>query len=615
MINKNRKTKKIRLLIIGLGFIATTLFCNHAMLYAQVGNLKDSTGVVFYQYWNYNGGAGQPLAAGSYTLSELAARGVPGDWASSVSIPSGWTVTMYEQDNFNGTSWTLASSTSIFWMLAPNANNQMSSCIIESSDGGSADNDDSDTDSNTDYDPGFSICDEPEPWAVPAVRQVVGNGSAQSCTEDAVRAAARAGGFITFNCGSAPVVISIHSGIQTGSQTVIDGGSADITLNGGGTSQIFIAPSNSSLSVRNLRFINGKAPQSEEADGIGGAVAGQWRSKLEVRNCTFENNTAGRGGGAVGVWTGSSLTIVGSEFTGNRSYYGGAVYSLLSPLQIVNSTFDNNDTINNGWGEGGAIATDGASESPGDGIGGTVELCGLQIRNNHALRSGGGVYIWVYPPDRVVIDRTTVEYNEIGGSGLGGGMRVSNGAIEIKASSFLSNESDNHGGALYLDCEPSCEIVNTTFYGNEAGSYGGAISSADVVNINNVTFANNSAGGHGGALFGGNKFNVHNSIFVDNTAGNPWNQANNCGETGTGDHVLQWHSATNDGGGDWCVSNVIIADPLLAPDPEENGGPTPTLLPDANSPALQAGTGCEPVDQRGEQRDVNRCDLGAVELR
>jgi predicted outer membrane repeat protein len=476
---------------------------------------------------------------------------------------------------------------------------------------------DTNTDTQTDTDTDIQIqnaCDEPESWEVPSVEQVVGDGSAQSCTEEALRTAASAGGYITFNCGDAPLVISIPSKIQTGSETVIDGGSGDITLDGGGTSQILIAPSGGSLSVRNLRFINGKAPESEEADGIGGAVAGEWRSKVEVRNCTFEDNTAGRGGGAVAVWTGSSLTIVGSKFVGNSSYYGGAVYSLLSSLQIVNSTFHDNDTIDNGWGEGGAIATDGASEDPDDAIGGTVEICGVEIQNNHALRSGGGVYIWVYPPDQVVIDRTTVESNQIGGSGLGGGMRISNGEIEIKASSFVSNVSDNHGGALYLDCAPSCDIVNTTFYGNEAGSYGGAISSGDTVNINNVTFAKNSAGGHGGALFGGDEFTVHNSIFVDNTAGNSWNQANSCGETGTGDHVLQWQSATNDGGGDLCVPDIITADPLLASDPEENGGPTPNLLPNANSPVLQAGTDCEPVDQRGEPRDENRCDLGAVEL-
>ncbi|MBN2802337.1 MAG: hypothetical protein JXR91_04505, partial [Deltaproteobacteria bacterium] len=385
----------------------------------------------------------------------------------------------------------------------------------------------------------------------------------------------------------------------------------DITLDGGGKNRLLVAPNNSSLSVRNLRFINGKAPESEEADGIGGAVAGNWRSKVEVRNCVFENSTAGRGGGALSVWTGSSLTVVGSRFEKNASFYGGAIYSLLSDLHVVNSVFVNNDTIDNGWGEGGAIGTDGASEDPDDDIGGLIEICGSVFKGNHGLHSGGGVYIWAYPPDEVLIDRTTVESNEIGGGGLGGGMRVSNGNIEIRASSFISNVSDNHGGALYLDCEPECRILNTTFYGNEAGSYGGAISSGAVVKINNVTFAHNYAGGHGGALFGGEKYTLTNTLFVDNSAGNPWNQANNCGSTQTGANVLQWRSESSDGGGDSCIDSVTVADPLLAENPADNGGPTRTLLLKDTSPALQAGSECESTDQRGESRNPEECDLGA----
>jgi predicted outer membrane repeat protein len=473
---------------------------------------------------------------------------------------------------------------------------------------------DADTDSDADSDLPLQICDEPAPWPVPDSTAVVGDSTAESCTAEALSAAAGTGGHITFDCGDQPVTISIPSDIEVGPETVVDGGEGDITLDGGGTSRIFVAPSNGSLSVRNLRFINGMAPASEESDGIGGAVAGNWRSRVEVRNCTFEDSTAGRGGGAVAVWTGSSLTIVRSRFTGNSSFYGGAVYSLLSPLQIVNSELTDNETIDNGWGEGGAIGTDGASESPDDAEGGTIEICGTRIRNNSGLRSGGGVYIWAYPPDQVIIDRTLIEGNTIGASGLGGGMRISNGEIVVKASSFLSNISENHGGALYLDCAPTCNIMNVTFYGNQAASYGGAISSGGPVIISNTTFAENFAGGHGGALFGEDAFEVHNSIFFDNTAGNPWNQANNCGATGNGDHVLQWLSASGDGGGDSCIPDIIVADPLLASEPGDHGGPTPTLLPEGGSPVLQAGADCEQADQRGELRDVTACDLGAVEL-
>jgi len=93
--------------------------------------LNGTVGVTFYQDTGYGGTAGQPLTPGTYTTAQLAAKGVPSDWASSAQIPSGWTVTMYANDNQTGTSWTLTGSTSSFIDLSPNANDQMSSCTIQ----------------------------------------------------------------------------------------------------------------------------------------------------------------------------------------------------------------------------------------------------------------------------------------------------------------------------------------------------------------------------------------------------------------------------------------------------------------------------------------------------
>ena len=87
--------------------------------------------VTFYQDTQYGGAASQGLAKGTYTTSQLAAKGVPDNWASSVRIPSGWTVIMYANDNFGGTSWTLTADTPNFTQLSPNANDQLSSCKIQ----------------------------------------------------------------------------------------------------------------------------------------------------------------------------------------------------------------------------------------------------------------------------------------------------------------------------------------------------------------------------------------------------------------------------------------------------------------------------------------------------
>ncbi len=464
-------------------------------------------------------------------------------------------------------------------------------------------------------------CEEPTPWRLPTAHQVVGDGTAASCTEGALKQAVDAGGSITFDCGTEAISIAISSAIVVANETVVDG-EGKITLDGGGTSQIFTT--SGKLSVRNLRFINGKAPESEDADGIGGAVAGGWRSNVEVIGCTFEDNTAGRGGGAVAVWTGSSLTVVGSQFRRNHSWYGGAVYSLWSPLHVVNSEFTDNSALDDH--NGGAVATDGALDpdyrnpvNDTDTVGGTVEICGSQFKNNQAKGAGGAAFLWVYPPDKVLIDRCTIEDNTVskdgGGTGiaLGGGMRVSNGEITITATSFLGNSAETHGGALYLDCAPDCTIKNTTFHGNEVtDGFGGAIF-GDKLRVSNVTFAGNFASGQGGALFGGSDWVFKNSVFADNQAGNPWGQTYSCSATGTGDHVVQWVSDFDGAGSDPCIAGVTAADPALA-DPADNGGPTFTMLPGAGSPVLGAGADCEPVDQRGEARNTAVCDLGAVEV-
>jgi streptogrisin D len=88
-------------------------------------------GVVFFQNINFGGASSQPLARGNYTLSQLQAMGMQNDWASSVRIPAGFTVIMFQHNNFMGTSWTRTSDTPNFLNLTPNANDQVSSVRIQ----------------------------------------------------------------------------------------------------------------------------------------------------------------------------------------------------------------------------------------------------------------------------------------------------------------------------------------------------------------------------------------------------------------------------------------------------------------------------------------------------
>jgi hypothetical protein len=86
--------------------------------------------VVFFQDRDFGGAQSQPLAPGDYTLAQLQARGMPNDWASSARVPGGLTVTMFADDGFTGTSWTITADTPTFRALTPSANDLVSSVRI-----------------------------------------------------------------------------------------------------------------------------------------------------------------------------------------------------------------------------------------------------------------------------------------------------------------------------------------------------------------------------------------------------------------------------------------------------------------------------------------------------
>lgn len=458
---------------------------------------------------------------------------------------------------------------------------------------------------------------------------VVGDGTAASCTQSALRAAVEAGGDVTFSCGSGAVTIPVTQAISVTNTAVLDGGNGNVTLDGEGANRILVAQNGTTLTVRGLAFVHGAAAQSHDRGvGSGGAIAGMTNTHVQVIDSAFRNNSAGYGGGAVAVATGSTLTITGSTFTGNSSWEGGAVYSLLSALTITGSTFtDNSTTTSGGYGDGGAIATDGAS--PTNSGGGTILLNGDVIAHNTGHGNGGGAYLYAYAPDRIVVQDTTFEDNTAASNGHdnggdGGAARMSIGtylaangsepesgdSVSVSGSSMIANTSDGLGGAFYLECNPTCGITDSTFYGNSAADYGGAVFGGGH-DDDNVTYADNSAGSQGGALFG-SSYVLDNTVFTGNSAHNAWGLAMSCGATGSGAHVLQWLAIAPDNSTP-CVSGAVKKNPLLA-DPAANGGPTLTMMPAANSPVLNAGSGCEPKDQRGVSRATGGCDLGAVQF-
>jgi hypothetical protein len=272
-----------------------------------------------------------------------------------------------------------------------------------------------------------------QPVDVSSPTTVVGTGSKESCTFDALNAAAKKGGIITFNCGAGAVTIPVTATmvLPVKTDTVIDGGGT-ITLDGQHSVQIFNftepdwMKNETRVTLQHLTVSNGKttpveaiptapAPCSQGYnDGEGGALFMR-NGNLTIIDCTFSGNQGAprgpdTGGGAIYI-TGSKhgALIANSVFTGNQASNAGAVGALFATLEIYDSMFRDNqatgdgannndpskcDAINNGQnevgsgGNGGAIYQDGGSAT-------NVLLCGVDVENNAAGTGafGGGVFM------------------------------------------------------------------------------------------------------------------------------------------------------------------------------------------------------------------------------
>ncbi len=463
------------------------------------------------------------------------------------------------------------------------------------------------------------------------VDNVVGTGTPASCTEAALQAAVARSGAISFNCGPAPHTITLNVELRITQDTSIDGG-GQITLSGGGRTRIFAVETGQHLVVQNLTLRDGKA-----ADGRGGAIYAIWRSRLTVLRSTFENNDGTAGlieFGAGAIYSDKSPVIIReSVFRSNRGANGGAVNVTNAPLTIENSLFEDNDSTAGGpagFGFGGAIYLDGASDSRDKSVGGEFILRNTIIRNNRGAGEGGGVYSWLYPPDTATMEGLLFEGNSVilgrRGQADGGGLIHGNVPLTMRNTTFLNNIARNAGGGFYLTRTGTASLTNVTVYGNRAepstgtGGYGGGISGEGVLSCNHCTILRNHAGANGGGLYDLQDSQLSNSIIAHNTAaneGNGWGIFQNCRttlqQTGT---VIQFPAKTSSTNDRDCTANVIIAEPRYA-EPADNGGRVPTVALLEGSAGIDAGTpaACAARDARGAPRTVgSACDVGAFEF-
>ncbi|XAH25348.1 choice-of-anchor U domain-containing protein [Xylophilus sp. GW821-FHT01B05] len=314
----------------------------------------------------------------------------------------------------------------------------------------------------------------------------------------------------------------------------------------------------------------------------------------------------GTGATGNGSYTSADTVVDGFTVTAGRAnedssphFYGGGLYcngrgagKVCSPL-LAGLVFQGNAAT-----VGGAILNDGSS-----GGNSSPAITNATFSGNSAAVSGGAIYNF----------------------GYSGG----NSSPAITNTTFSGNSATNSGGAIYnfgYSGSSSPAITNTTFSGNSAAGNGGAIynygdSGNSSPAITNTTFSGNLAS-TGGAIYtfglgSTSRPSVTRSVFWGNTADSNGAQAWTVGNAQItfNNSLIQGGCASggSSGGGGTCSDPPLTADPLLG-SLQNNGGPTPTMLPAANSPVIDAGGACTGSDQRGVARPQgSACDLGAVE--
>lgn len=358
-----------------------------------------------------------------------------------------------------------------------------------------------------------------------------------------------------------------------------------------------------------------------EDDNVGRMFLHLGAGLLDLRNLTF---TAGSQylpvGSALGgcLYSSGSIRLENSRVrhcralspTGNA--YGGGLFADGS-VTLINSAVYKNHSDGSG---GGIYASNGL-----------VAIHSI-VRDNTAGAIGGGVF---------VRGASTVEYSAILGNDAGdwgGGARFSSGPVTIRNSTISGNTAD---AIAALDIvgggrgSPTASIINSTVAYNESrnsGELGGAVYVTLPLVVSSSTISRNAerhdlAATYGGGLTVGSAaipVELNNSIVSDNYRFTGAGTVPVKSDIG----VLGASPATLAGVGN-LVGHLVNAS--LAPGNrigpanlgplQDNGGPTPTMVPGRRGPAINGGGSTNlAVDQRGIgfARSIGAAvDIGAVE--
>jgi Right handed beta helix region len=468
---------------------------------------------------------------------------------------------------------------------------------------------------------------------------------------------------------SAQLELSSTTGLQK-----ITGPTAGVTINGGGTTRLFMIDKGVTASISGLSMTNGKTTgvDNQYETGGGGVLN---LGTLSLTNCTISGSSArkrsnepSQGGG---LFSDGVVNLTGCVINGNsagdqysQSQYGsgGGVY-IHGAATLTNCTISGNTAWNGGgfWSDGNVTLEactikDNTSTANGDspGIdnphfgGGGLFLAGATVANlgdcvitgNSAGKYGGGVYAL----DSVNLTSCTISGNTAAQSGggaflkgsatsvmlstiskntatnaNGGGVETFAGVTTISDSTISSNAATGgRGGGVMTNANATTKVINSTFSDNKANAGGGLSNNGTTFLTSSTVSANSSGVGGGGGLFNSGPATLTNTIVAANV-----NASQNPSDIEGGVSVKGTYNLIGPGGSGNLptgagTGNIVLTDLTglgLAP-LAYYGGPTQTMALLPGSKAIRAGTTVPYIttDQRGFLLDSPKPDIGASQV-
>jgi predicted outer membrane repeat protein len=208
---------------------------------------------------------------------------------------------------------------------------------------------------------------------------------------------------------------------------VIQGINGKATLDANLNNYIFAVNSTSTVTFRNISFINGNSSTNP-----GGAILAH--TTVIIEDCTFENNY-GQSGAAIMVGDDATGSIIRNcNFTNNHGIYESPIW---------------------GWGEGSAIDSHANNT--------LIENCSFE--NNYAKNNGGAISFAIGTNNTVI--NCTFFNNSADNSG--GAILLRNSTAKVINCTFIGNNA-SYGSAIFNDINSELNITNCTFNNNFAGT-------------------------------------------------------------------------------------------------------------------------------------------------